>query len=167
MPLTQRHPVYCRGARSSLITIDDANTQHIAGTHIYQTNPVQIISNSSESGTNLITTARGQKMKLGSYIWGWNSRNHLASCSPRFHQGDAPWREPLEHYTVGQWESSHPEDAVPSLPSKTSTAVWMRTICDIYTEIKIYIHARAFRLFPSVKAICLSSSKSQKTVTEK
>lgn len=53
MPLTQRHPVYGRSAGSLLVTIDNANTQHIMGTRMYQTNAVQIISNSSESGTAL------------------------------------------------------------------------------------------------------------------
>lgn len=70
VPLTQRHPVYGRGAGSSLVTINNANSQHVMGTHIYQTNAVQILSNSSESGTTLDDTARGQKMKLRSYIWG-------------------------------------------------------------------------------------------------
>lgn len=53
LPLTQRHPVYYKGAQSSPVTIDTANTRHLTGTHIYQTNAVQIISNSFESGTTL------------------------------------------------------------------------------------------------------------------
>ena len=37
----------------------------------------------------------------------------------------------------------------------------------VYTETKIYTNTLAFRLIPSMKAICLSSSQSQKTVTKK
>ena len=148
-----------RGARCST---GRANTQHVAGAHIRQTNPAQIISNSFESGATLSHHSQRPANEIAVTYLG------LEFYKP----SGTPWPEILPGRCSLEGALGAPHlGAVGVLTSRGCCPLMSlqnQHSCVDRDHLPCILRPRYIQTpWRLMKAVCLSSSQSQKTVTKK